>query len=429
MGQIIKKIKFGYKTGFFHIFSSNILNKIMVFAGGIFLVRILNKQDFGLYSYSQNLLEIFLLINGFGITEGLLQYGSKTRKRIKKEKYVKYSLKIGLLSNIFIFLLLILFLIFGKLKIYEAKKILLMMSLLPIFNTFFSIIQIKLRIELKNREMAKISNVNTFLNILGMLIGAYFYGLYGLIIGKYVGIILSIFYSFRYIKYTFIRWKKIEALSQEKKKDIQKFSFIALINNSISQILYIIDIFLIGYLIADKLILASYKIATLIPVALNFIPLSVMIYIYPYFAQNSNDIKWVRENYTNLLKYSFFINIFISFILVLFSKTIIRFVFGENYLDAQLPFVILSVGYFFSATLRIPSGNIINAIGKIKFNFYNTLISGIVNIILDIYLIKKIGSVGASYATLLVFIISGIIGNIFLFKYLGYLSNSVDKKV
>lgn len=423
MGQIIKKIKFGYKTGFFHIFSSNILNKIMIFAGGIFLVRILNKQDFGLYSYSQNLLEIFLLINGFGITEGLLQYGSKTRKRIKKEKYVKYSLKIGLLSNIFIFLLLILFLIFGKLKIYEAKKILLMMSLLPIFNTFFSIIQIKLRIELKNREMAKISNVNTFLNILGMLIGAYFYGLYGLIIGKYVGIILSIFYSFRYIKYTFIRWKKIEALSQEKKKDIQKFSFIALINNSISQILYIIDIFLIGYLIADKLILASYKIATLIPVALNFIPISVMIYIYPYFAQNSNDIKWIRENYTNLLKYSFFINIFISFILVLFSKTIIRFVFGENYLDAQLPFVILSVGYFFSATLRIPSGNIINAIGKIKFNFYNTLISGIVNIVLDIYFIKKIGSVGASYATLLVFIISGIIGNIFLFKYL-YSKNS-----
>jgi polysaccharide biosynthesis protein len=423
MGQIIKKIKFGYKTGFFHIFSSNILNKIMIFAGGIFLVRILNKQDFGLYSYSQNLLEIFLLINGFGITEGLLQYGSKTRKRIKKEKYVKYSLKIGLLSNIFIFLLLILFLIFGKLKIYEAKKILLMMSLLPIFNTFFSIIQIKLRIELKNREMAKISNVNTFLNILGMLIGAYFYGLYGLIIGKYVGIILSIFYSFRYIKYTFIRWKKIEALSQEKKKDIQKFSFIALINNSISQILYIIDIFLIGYLIADKLILASYKIATLIPVALNFIPISVMIYIYPYFAQNSNDIKWIRENYTNLLKYSFFINIFISFILVLFSKTIIRFVFGENYLDAQLPFVILSVGYFFSATLRIPSGNIINAIGKIKFNFYNTLISGIVNIVLDIYFIKKIGSIGASYATLLVFIISGIIGNIFLFKYL-YSKNS-----
>ena len=423
MRQIIKKIKFGYKTGFFHIFSSNILNKIMVFAGGIFLVRFLNKQDFGLYSYSQNLLEIFLLINGFGITEGLLQYGSKTRKRIKKEEYVKYSLKIGLLSNIFIFLILILFLIFGKLKIYEAKKILLMMSLLPIFNTFFSIIQIKLRIELKNREMAKISNVNTFLNILGMLIGAYFYGLYGLIIGKYVGIILSIFYSFRYIKYTFIRWKKIEALSQEKKKDIQKFSFIALINNSISQILYIIDIFLIGYLIADKLILASYQIATLIPIALNFIPISVMIYIYPYFAQNSNDTKWIRENYTNLLKYSFFINIFISTILVIFSKNIIRLVFGENYLDAQLPFIILSVGYFFSATLRIPSGNIINAIGKIKFNFYNTLISGIINIVLDIYFIKKIGSIGASYVTLLVFIISGIIGNIFLFKYL-YSKNS-----
>jgi Na+-driven multidrug efflux pump len=46
------------------------------------------------------------------------------------------------------------------------------------------------------------------------------------------------------------------------------------------------------------------------------------------------------------------------------------------------------------------------------------MVSGIVNIILDIILIKYYGSVGAAIATTLVFIISSLITNIYLRKYL-----------
>lgn len=417
MNDILNKIKINYQKGFFHIFTSNVLNKIFVFCGGILLIRVISKEDFGLYNYSQNILSIFLLINGFGITEGLMQYGSKCEPE-QQEKYIKYSLKIGIISNIFLTILMIAYSFWGIFKIEEARKIFFLMVGFPIINTIFSIIQIKLRIELKNQKMAKISNLNTLFNILGMMFGGYVSGIVGVIIGKYIGNILGILIASSTIKKVFLFWKKIKDISLKEKKEINKFSFIAMLNNSISQILYIADIFLIGNIISKKDILASYKTATLIPMALSFIPLSVMVYVYPYFAKNSQNINWIRKKYKELLKYFIIINALISILLILFSKLIIKIVFGNNYMDCLQSFIVLSIGYFFMATFRIPSGNIINAIGKLKFNLYGSMISGILNIILDIILIKKYGSIGAAYATTLIFIVSGFIGNIFIFNYL-----------
>ena len=49
-----------------------------------------------------------------------------------------------------------------------------------------------------------------------------------------------------------------------------------------------------------------------------------------------------------------------------------------------------------------------------KANLINAIFSGIANIILDVILIIKYGSIGAAYATLLVFIISSLIHFIFI---------------
>ena len=37
-----------FSTGFFHIFGSNVINKILSFASGILLVRILTKSEYGI---------------------------------------------------------------------------------------------------------------------------------------------------------------------------------------------------------------------------------------------------------------------------------------------------------------------------------------------------------------------------------------------
>ena len=109
-----------YKTGFFHIFSSNVINKILLFCNGIFIVKILSKENFGIYSYSQNLLSVFLLFNGLGINNGLLQFASKSNEREKNEIF-KFSLRLGIIVNIILTGMVILYCFFGEFKIKEGK--------------------------------------------------------------------------------------------------------------------------------------------------------------------------------------------------------------------------------------------------------------------------------------------------------------------
>ena len=80
-------------------------------------------------------------------------------------------------------------------------------------------------------------------------------------------------------------------------------------------------------------------------------------------------------------------------------------------------------GYFFAATFRIPYGNIIAALGNAKANLINAIFSGTANIILDIILIMKFGSIGAAWATTAVYIISSIIHYIFIVRYMKKMSD------
>ena len=66
----------------------------------------------------------------------------------------------------------------------------------------------------------------------------------------------------------------------------------------------------------------------------------------------------------------------ISFVLIIFAQLIIRIVFVVEYMDSVLPFRILSFGYLIAGTFRIPGGNIIANLKKVKANFYNSIISG-----------------------------------------------------
>ena len=76
-----------------------------------------------------------------------------------------------------------------------------------------------------------------------------------------------------------------------------------MLNNSISQLVYLADLFIIGILIKDVNMIASYKAATILPFALNFIPISLMTFVYPYFAKNKDDKVWIKEKLLLMQKY------------------------------------------------------------------------------------------------------------------------------
>lgn len=412
------KIKKLYQTGFFHIFSTNIINKILLFCNGVFIVKVLSKESFGVYSYSQNLLSLFLLFSGLGINNGLLQFASRSKAE-EREDIFRFTLKLGVIINIILTGIVVIYCKFGNFKIEEGRKMLFYMTGFPIFTIIIDSFLIYWRAELRNKEMSVLSTINTFSTVIFMIVGGYLYDLQGVILGKYIGFITVIVVI---IKYTTI--KKMRSyllkpkLTFELKKEIVKYSLAAQVNNSIISFIHIIDIFSIGLLISNKYILASYKAANVIPFGLEFIPHSIMIYIYPYFVRNNKNKEWIRKNYKKVMLILLIMNFFIVGFTLIFGKFIILKVFGQEYRDSIKIFKILCIGYFFTGTFRVLGANILFTLGNPKFNIYSSVIACISNVLLNYLLIKRYESIGVAYATVIVFIIWSFLVNIFVYMKL-----------
>ncbi|GAA0125100.1 hypothetical protein UT300019_10020 [Clostridium sp. CTA-19] len=363
-------LKVAIKNGFLHIFGSSFINKVIGFGVGIILPRIIGTDLFGKYTYAQTILNMFLLLQGLGVVPAILQYCSGNYDKDQKLSYLKYGIKIGMISNLVISILMVLFSVFGSLPIKGSITILLYLSAIPVFSIIFDIIQIYLRVIYENKKFAILSN------------------------------------------------SKVKYPDKANKKEFLKFSIVLFLTNAISQLLFQLDVLLIGNIIRDASIVAIYKAATLIPMNMLFLPSSVMIFVYPYFAKQCNDKNWIKVKYIKLQRYLAIINGAISIICIAFAPIIIKIIFGSKYLNCISAFRVLWVGYFIAGTFRVPSGNVLFAIKKEKVNLFNSIFSGLLNIVLDILLILKFGYNGAAIATVITFAISSIISNTYLYKYL-----------
>lgn len=411
-------LKFAIKHGFIQIFSANFINKVIQFGITIVLTRILEKKVYGSFTYAQNILNMFLLLEGLGMVSGMLQYCSMENDKEKKLSYFKYALKIGILFNGLIAISIMLFTFFFQLPIIGSTEILAYFSMIPLLTIFFNEIQTFLRTELRNKEFSILSVTNTFLFFIGNLVLGIFFNIKGIVIGRYISYILSIVLGIYMLKDDLKRLVSIDYPKLEERKEFFKYSIVCCLTTSMSQLLYLMDTFLVGLIIKDQSIVASYKAATLVPFNLVFIPNSIIMFVYPYFARNHENKAWIKEKYSILEKYLFLFNAFISIFLIVFAPQVINLLFTKSYADSITVFRISVVGYFISGTFRIPSGNILSSMKAIKVNFYNSIVSGVANILLDIVLIKKMGSNGAAIATVTVYVISSLISNIYLHRKL-----------
>lgn len=431
MRKAIKKLA---STGFLHIFSSEVLNKIIVSCSGIIVVNFLSKELYGVYSYAMNILSTFLIFSGFGASSALIQLGSENLNDIeKKEKLAKFSYRFGMIVNFGMFFAILLFCRFFSFPIPEAKKVLLLLSCMPLVYFTVETIQIYFRIHLYNKWFSYLSTGIAFANSVMLILGALSNQLTVLVGLRYVGYFLVIFATVALTKPPFLlpeNWfsrgkeKRKEQeesaallLTKAEKTDFFSIGFVALFNNSVSSLLYIIDGWLIGSIIADSTVLADYHTATLIPFAMTFVPSAIITYVYPYVASHHEDIPWLKKNVTKLYGIMAVVNGVISLGLYFFAPWIFAILFS-GYTDAIPIFRVLSIGFFFSGTFRILSGNVLVMLHRLKVNSVVAVISGGLNVVLDYFWIKQYGSIGAAYATTAIYIISGLLSTAYVAYYI-----------
>lgn len=412
-----------FRKGLFHIFGTSIVNNIILFMTNIFVVKLVSKSDYGVYIYANNLMNFFLLLRGLGLTSALIQFASEQSDEKKRQEIYKYILVRGNQYNLILTIILAICSLVANVKFQNARQYLIAMLFVPALQWLFDYVVTIFRVKYDNKSYAKILNINTVSYFVCSLVGAKIYGVYGIILGRYCSFIVSIFIATWWLRDDFRSLKFCNIRNYEGKKDMNKYSMTACMNNSLSELLYLLDIFLLGIFVAKPDYIATYKVATQIPSALTFIPVGIITFIYPYFASHNRDMEWVKKNFWILLKSLMVLNGIICGCLFVFAPLVIKILWGAEYMDAIIPSRILAVNFFFMGTFRIPCGNILAMLRKINVNFIISVISSASNIFLDIIFIKLFGAVGAAIATLLVVIISSCIS----FPYLVFYMNSKNK--
>lgn len=411
------------EKGFFHIFGASTINKIIGFASSWIIVRILSKPEYGVYTYAYNIYGFIFLFSGLGIISAVLQLGSEATNEYEKRRIYTYGLKFGLLVN-FCLAFVILFLShFIPLKIEGSSVLLTMMAALPLFTVVTDLQFMFLRIHFQNKQFSVLSTINSFAILVFSCGLSFLFKAPGLVLANYCSHLTTTLIAYKHYKVP-LRIGNANVTTSER-KTILSIALISMVNNGLSHLMYLLDVFVIGIMIAKSEVIASYKIATNIPVALQFIPAALILFVYPHFARNKDNKAWVLEKYRQLLLPFGFFNLLISAFLILISEPLIVFIFGLQYQDAVIPFRILCVSYFFSATFRTVSGSLLITQRQLKFNFLMSFFGGMFNLILNVVLIKSMQSIGAAIATLITTSVCGFISTAYFVLYVKNKKNSL----
>lgn len=413
MEKILPKIKTLFKTGFFHIFGSSVINKVIAFLSSVVLVRILTKTEYGVFTYAWNIYSIVLILNGMGIESGVLQISSEHSGDIEyTNRASNYGIRFGVKFDLILFVIILGIGLFAPLKIEASREVLCLLCLLPMAQLLFQMTTSYLRAQKRNQEYARLTVINTILVFAVSAGCAFLFREKGLVAGYYVAYVTSFLIGI--FAYRIRIFNKSSKINGDDKTALLKIAAITMCNNGLSQLMYLLDVFVLGIVDPQETILASYKVATMIPSALAFIPLALITYLYPYFAEHQNDGNWCLNRYKQILFGLGGLNIVISAVLFVGAPLIIRLLFGEQYLDAVPVFRILSVNYFFSGTFRILSGNLLVTQRKLKFNLFVAIVSSLTNVVADYFFIQWWGSVGAALATVLVVFVSSVLSTTYL---------------
>jgi O-antigen/teichoic acid export membrane protein len=115
------------------------------------------------------------------------------------------------------------------------------------------------------------------------------------------------------------------------------------------------------------------------------------------FMKSLVKVKEAQEKYKNNLKFSIELSLGVLLLFLIASKDIL-YIFGEVYINGSDTLIILSVSYMFLIMLGTPI-EVLNMNGYTKISSIILVLSILINIILNIFLIPKYGIIGASMAT------------------------------
>jgi O-antigen/teichoic acid export membrane protein len=403
------------KNGRFFIITSTIFGKISGLLLSLIIVRFLSKEVYGNVNFAKSFIAMFVPFVGMGANISLLYFGSQLKNDNDKNTLYRYALKYGVfLSSITFFIINIGLYIF-KDSISNYYIYIVIQSFEIITLAFMTISQSQLRILKLNRKYAINQMINSALILIMGVLLTFLGGGIGLSV-SYALVPIIVFL----LVHKNIRTKKneVDRIENFDKSFFWKYGMVTGIGSIASRLLYSVDILMLGFMLNNPVLIAEYKVASILPQNLLFIPNSFFVADFVSISENKSNKSYLNKYVLNTSLLMFIISIVFSIFIFLFGEIIIITLFGSDYINSLEILKILSIGLIGSFSLRIPMGNVLSALGKANWNAVMSYITLVTAVILNLLLIPNYGALGAAYATTFSMWLSGIIGIIMYKLYI-----------
>lgn len=407
------------KRGGILVMLSTFLGKFMIAFLSIAVIRFVSVSEFADIAYILSFFSILVVFSGLGGNYSLLRYGAITTSVKARKAYYYYTLDYGVkFAFILAVVSSVVFWIFSDNYYYACLFVIMSFALvsyymLDVMRSYFRIIDV-------NKMFAKINVYFSIITFVLTVALTWIFNTYGYLVALGLSPLI-----------VFFIFKKYIGNGDEKKIDSNKREFWSYgIHTSVSaianQIIFSIAPLLIAYLSTDKNQIALFKVATIIPFNVLTLPGILMQTDFTILARNSNSSKYLLRYYFNYLKVIGPVSLVCFFLSIYFGEEIIVFIFGKEYQSITYMYQIFMIATFFSYLLRNPVGNILLAIGKAKWNGYNTYFFCLFYILSSLLLFPYYGVNSIVYSLAFVFVFSGVV-SLAMFLYYLLSLKKIDK--
>jgi len=382
-----------------------LISKILSYGYRILIARI-GPEDYGTFSIALAVLGFISTISLLGLNNGVLRYVPHYMALSKSEiakKIIFFSLAVtftvGLIFSIILFLFSqeISISIFHNYELVPILKVIAIIIPFYVINNIFffafrAFKQIKYEVYLKNI----FENVNKLI-LTFLVIYVMGKGILGVSVAYVIPIFLTTIISFYILKK--IIPKKTKSFEIFSKKEFLFYSIPLLFSTFLIMLLSWTDTLMLGYFTSPSEV-GIYNTALPTAQLLYVMPYAISVLFIPLLSEHFAKEK--KESFKEIYKISskwiLLTNIFIFSLFILFSKEILGYLFGQEYIIGSTMFIIISAGFFINYTL-INSEEILKVIKKTKVLFWNSAIVAIINVFLNLLLIPQYGGIGAAIAT------------------------------
>lgn len=361
-----------------------------------YISKVLGVDNIGKYNFASSIVSYFVLIAGLGITTYAIREGTKYRESISDINiFVNEIFSINIISSLLAYILLVICLISIN-KLFDYKELIVILSIQIAFQTIgvewlYSIYEDYLYITIRSFIFQLVSLILMFV----LVCDSNSVNLYALItvIASVGSNVMNFVHSKKYsrIKFTCrINWRT------------HLKPILILFAMSLTVTLYVnSDTTILGLIKGDNSV-GIYSISTKIYTVIKRVLSSILVVSIPRLSlywgmgKQSDFISTAKDIYQTLL------TILMPVILgiILLRKEIILIISTENYLQAATSLILLSFALFFCMGAWFWGQCILIPCKQENIVFKATIVSAIVNIILNIILIPIWAENAAAFTTI-----------------------------